>query len=224
MKRVLTLLLSCILAVAVTATITVSAKPAAKFSVNKDKITIEEGETFTLKVDGKYAKTGKTKWKVADKSIVAIKEVTSRSKAYKNYKAKFKAKKPGTTTIRITNTKTKKVLKCKVVVQPKKITIGKPVITSAIATGTTKAGSIKVIWNKVENAAQYNIQISAKEDFSTTYRDFLTSNTCYNTGWNYYNNVGAGSKNPTYYCRVKAIAADGTESGWSEIVACEQNN
>lgn len=96
-----------------------------------------------------------------------------------------------------------------------------PVITSATQSGTTKSGKIKICWDKVKGAVNYHIQISKYKGFSELYRDNNSvKNNYYNTGWNFYNNIGSGQKLPVYYCRVKAIMQDGTESGWSSVTAC----
>lgn len=193
---------------------------AYSFQLNKKSIAVEEGDTFTLKVSGTAAKLGKTKWKTSKKSVVKIKSVQDGSNGLnKGYKVKLKAIKAGKATITVTNTKTSDKLACKVIVKEGKLKA--PVITSAVSSGTTKAGRIKMAWSTVEGAEKYQIQISTEEDFSDLLRDKVTEKTEYNTGWNYCNYVGSGRKK-VYYCRVKAIGADGKESVWSDIETCEQ--
>lgn len=189
------------------------------FKLNKKSVTVEEGDTFTLKVSGTAAKVGKTKWKTSKKSVVKIKSVQDGSDGLnKGYKVKLKAVKAGKATITVTNSKTSDTLACKVIVKEGKLKA--PVITSAVSTGTTKAGKVKIAWNAVDRASKYQIQISTEEDFSDLLRVKVTEKTSYNTGWNFYNYVGSGIKK-VYYCRVKSIGADGKESTWTKET-CEQ--
>lgn len=167
----------------------------------------------------------------------------------KGYRAKVKGIKEGTAVITAQNSKNTEALTCKVTVKrasddqqetekpdsteqenteqgngdqnqtdaEKKLEA--PKITSATNQGTRKTGKLTAAWTNVNGAAQYQIQISSKKDFSDLKTDDKTRETSYSTTWHYYNYVGTGAKNPVYYYRVRAIGADGAYSAWSEVVS-----
>ena len=185
------------------------------FSIAEKSKTVQVGDEFSLKASGLAVAVGKTTWTVTDSSAIQLTGTESGSYGLSNgYKANFVALKAGKTTVIVKNNKNSDTLVCTVTVEAQKT--AKPVITSAISSGTSKAGKIKLAWTAVDGAKQYRVQISKNPDFSTTFRDITTKNTYYNTGWNYYNQVGSGTVF-AYYCRVSADNGD-----WSDVVICEQ--
>ncbi|MDO4942884.1 MAG: fibronectin type III domain-containing protein [Lachnospiraceae bacterium] len=201
------------------------------FSIDQSEVSVKEGETFALKAGGSAATLGTTSWKTSDDSIVKICSTESGSFGFYNgYRVKLQALKTGTAVITAINTKNSNALTCKVIVEKEEtdepemtnpdMCLETPVILSVTNSGTSKAGGISVSWKAVDGASQYQVQVSPKKDFSTTKIDKMTNKTSYSAAWNYYNNVGSGTKNPTYYYRVKAIADDDTESAWSDVVSC----
>lgn len=217
MKRLLILTMALIM-IATTPVLAVTPRYSVhpySFSIAEKSKTVQVGDEFTLKASGLAVAVGKTTWKVTDSSIIQLVSTESGSYGLSNgYKANFIALKEGKTTIIVKNNKNSDTLVCTVTVEAQKTT--KPVITSAVSSGTSKAGKIKLEWTTVGGAKQYRVQISKSPDFSTTFRDITTKNTYYNTGWNYYNQVGSGTVF-AYYCRVSADNGD-----WSDVVVCEQ--
>lgn len=110
LKSSLSVILCCIIlmSVAVLSPISVSAKTKPK--LNKTKISIKVGKTYTLKL--KNAKAKKVKWKSSKKSIATVSK-----------KGKVTAKNIGTATV-TAKYKSKKY-KCKVTVKPKTISFSK---------------------------------------------------------------------------------------------------
>lgn len=189
------------------------------FELTETNKTVQVGDEFTLKASGLAVAVGKTTWKVADSSVIQLVSTESGSYGLNNgYRANFIALKEGKTTIIVKNNKNSDTLVCTVTVEAQKTT--KPVITSAVSSGTSKAGKIKLTWSAVDGADKYVVQISKNANFSNMFKEATTSKTSYNTGWNYYNHVGSGTVY-AYYCRVKAIV-DGAETEWSDAVICEQ--
>lgn len=189
------------------------------FSLTETDKTVQADEEFALKASGLAVAVGKTTWTVTDSSVIQLVSTESGSYGLSNgYKANFIALKEGKTTIVVKNNKNSDTLICTVTVEAQKTT--KPVITSAISSGTSKSGKIKLTWSAVDGADKYIVQISKNADFSNLFKGATTIKTNYNTGWNYYNQVGNGTVY-AYYCRVKAVM-DGTESEWSDTVICEQ--
>lgn len=189
------------------------------FSIAEKSKTVQVGDEFSLKASGLAVAVGKTTWTVTDSSVIQLTDTESGSYGLSNgYKANFVALKAGKTTVIVKNNKNSDTLVCTVTVEEKKTT--KPIITSAVSSGTSKAGKIKLAWTAVDGAKQYRVQISKSPDFSNLFKEATTIKTSYKTGWNYYNQVGFG-KIYAYYCRVKAVM-DGTESEWSDAVICEQ--
>lgn len=189
------------------------------FSISEKSKTVQVGDEFSLKASGLAVAVGKTTWTVTDSSVIQLTGTESGSYGLSNgYKANFVALKAGKTTVIVKNNKNSDTLVCTVTVEEKKTT--KPIITSAVSSGTSKAGKIKLEWAAVDGAKQYRVQISKNANFSNLFKEATTSKTSYNAGWNYYNQVGFG-KIYAYYCRVKAVM-DGTESEWSDTVICEQ--
>lgn len=186
------------------------------FELTETNKTVQVGDEFSLKASGLAVAVGKTTWKVTDSSVIQLTGTESGSYGLSNgYKANFVALKAGKTTVIVKNNKNSDTLVCMVTVEEKKTT--KPIITSAVGSGTSKAGKIKLEWSDVNGAEKYIVQISKNEDFSTLYRDAATKNTYYNTGWSYYRLSGFVE---LHYCRVKAVMTNGTESAWSDVVIC----
>lgn len=189
------------------------------FSIAEKNKTVQVGDGFSLKASGLAVAVGKTTWTVTDSSVIQLTGTESGSYGLNNgYKANFVALKAGKTSVIVKNNKNSDTLVCTVTVEEKKTT--KPIITSAVSSGTSKAGKIKLEWTAVDGAKQYRVQISKSPDFSSLFKNTTTTSTSYNTGWNYYNQVGNGTVY-AYYCRVKAVV-DGTEGEWSDVVICEQ--
>lgn|GEM_PF-3495577 len=201
------------------------------FSIEKTEACAEEGDDFTLRVSGSAVTLGTTSWTTSDDKVVQI--CSTESGAFglsKGYRVKLHAQKEGTAVITAKNSKNSSTLSCKITVEKGMVDdsevvepenqLEAPVILSTTNSGTSKAGKISLSWTAVEGASQYQVQVSQKKDFSTTKIDKLTNKTTYTAGWNYYNNVGFGTKNPTYYYRVKAISGEGIESVWSETAVC----
>lgn len=216
MKRIITLAL--LLIIATTAPVMAitpryNVHPYS-FNISNKTLNIEKGDRFTLIVSGSAALLGRTTWSSSDKEILQIESVESGKYLNKNYKVNVVAVGTGKAAIIAKNNKNSDTLVCTVTVEEKKTT--KPIITSAVSSGTSKAGKIKLAWTAVDGAKQYRVQISKSPDFSTTFRDITTKNTYYNTGWSYYNQVGSGTVF-AYYCRVSADNGD-----WSDVVICEQ--
>lgn len=189
------------------------------FKLTETNKTVQVGDEFALKASGLAVAVGKTTWTVTDSSMIQLVSTESGSYGLNNgYRANFIALKEGKTTIIVKNNKNSDTLVCTVTVEAQKTT--KPVITSAVSSGTSKAGKIKLEWTTVGGADKYIVQISKNADFSSLFKSAETTKTSYNTGWNYYNQVGNGTAY-AYYCRVKAVV-DGTEGEWSDTVICEQ--
>ena len=221
MKRIITLAL--LLIIATTAPVMAitpryNVHPYSFSIVEKSK-TVQVGDEFSLKASGLAVVVGKTTWKVTDSSVIQLTGTESGSYGLSNgYKANFVALKAGKTTVIVKNNKNSDTLVCTVTVEEKKT--AKPIITSAVSSGTSKAGKIKLEWTAVDGAKQYRVQISKSDDFSSIFKSVTTTKTSYNTGWNYYNRVGNGTVY-AYYCHVKAVV-DGVEGEWSDTVICEQ--
>lgn len=194
------------------------------FELSNRTIEVEEGDTFALTAIGSAALLGKTTWNSSNEEILEIKSVTTGRFGLNNgYKVTVSAVEDGMAAIIAKNSKNSDTLSCSVTVgdsiTDKPSQLDKPVITSATSSGTSKAGKIKMEWNRVDGAESYEVQISKKSDFSGLLRNTTTTKTNYNTGWNYYNRVGSG-KVETYYCRVKVIMSDGQKTAWSDVVIC----
>ena len=187
------------------------------FYISNKALNVEKGDRFTLSVTGMASSLGTTMWSSSNEDVLQIESVESGKYLSKNYKANVVAVGTGKASIIAKNTKNSDALSCSVTVgNAEESQQEKPVITNAVSTGTSKAGKIKLEWTTVGGAKQYRVQISKSPDFSTTFRDITTKNTYYNTGWNYYNQVGSGTVF-AYYCRVSADNGD-----WSDVVICEQ--
>lgn len=187
------------------------------FHISDKTLKVEKGDRFTLSVTGMASSLGTTMWSSSNEDVLQIESVESGKYLSKNYKANVVAVGTGKASIIAKNTKNSDALSCSVTVgNAEESQQEKPVITNAVSTGTSKAGKIKLEWSGVDGAKQYRVQISKSPDFSTTFRDITTKNTYYNTGWNYYNQVGSGTVF-AYYCRVSADNGD-----WSDVVICEQ--
>lgn len=185
------------------------------FSIVEKSKNVQVGDEFALKASGLAVAVGKTTWTVTDSSVIQLVSTESGSYGLNNgYRANFEALKEGKTTVIVKNNKNSDTLVCTVTVEAQKTT--KPVITSAVSSGTSKAGKIKLAWTAVDGADKYIVQISKNADFSNLFKSATTIKTNYNTGWNYYNQVGNGTVY-AYYCRVSADNGD-----WSDVVICEQ--
>lgn len=196
------------------------------FKLSDKTIEVVEGDTFTISASGSAALLGKTTWATSNDDVLEIETVHSGKYGLNNgYKVMVSAAEEGTASIIAKNSKTSDTLACTVTVNAKESdesnALITPTITTATSSGTSKTGKVKMEWSAVDGAKEYKVQISKKSDFSTLFRDAVTTKTSYNTGWNFYNQVGSG-RVEVYYCRVKVIMSDGQESTWSDIVICTQ--
>ena len=218
MKKVIKTLIMSMLIFSIVTMPTMAAGHPYSFNISNKTLNIEKGDRFTLTASGSAALLGTTTWNSSDKDILRIESVESGKYLNKNYKVDVVAVGTGKAAIIAKNNKNSDVLVCTVTVEEKKTT--KPIIASAVSSGTSKAGKIKLAWTAVDGAKQYRVQISKSDDFSSIFKSVTTTKTSYNTGWNYYNQVGNGTVY-AYYCRVKAVV-DGVEGEWSDTVICEQ--
>lgn len=216
MKKIVKTLLAAFLVFAMTATPTM-AYNWYSFDIDQKIKSVEVGEKFTLTALGAGALLGKTTWNSTDESVLKIESVESGKYVKTGYRVHVRAVGAGKASIVARNSKNSSVLSCSVAVGDYEISPqDKPVIVSAVSSGNSKSGKIIVKWTAVDGAKQYRVQISKSDDFSSIFKSVTTTKTSYNTGWNYYNQVGNGTAY-AYYCRVSADNGD-----WSDVVICEQ--
>lgn len=87
-------------------------------------------------------------------------------------------------------------------------TLSLPAEPSLISSTTHRTGYITLTWHKVNNAAQYLIQISREQNFNNIFKSISTPDTVKNVSW-----FSEGQK---YYWRIRAknLAGSGT---WSDV-------
>ncbi len=96
---------------------------AASLRLNRKKLTLRPGKSFTLKIRGRSSK--KVKWKSSDKKTATV-----------NRRGKITARKTGT--VKVTATVTNKKLVCRVTVKNKKKPVSRPTATPPSVTATPK--------------------------------------------------------------------------------------